>query len=63
MFVTGLFLACSGPTPESTAPTEAAAPEAHAAFTPRTFALPDGTEVAVPGDRTVVIEVIRSADW
>ena len=32
-------------------------------FPARTHTVHDGTEVPVPGSRTLVIEVIRSADW
>ncbi|MFT5683754.1 MAG: hypothetical protein ACI8RZ_004686 [Myxococcota bacterium] len=62
MFITGLFLACSGrPAEVAMAPEPLQATPA--TFAPRTFTLPDGTEIAAPGDRTLVIEVIRSADW
>ena len=54
-----LLLACSG----RPAAVEPAPIEAPTTFTPRTFTLPDGTPVAAPGGRTLVIEVIRSADW
>ncbi len=57
-----LLLACSG-RPAAVPPTELPADLTPTDFASRAFALPDGTTVAVPGERLMVVEIIRSADW
>lgn len=59
IFLPIFLLACAGRTPEAIAPLVV---NPKSLFSQR-FTTTDGVSVPVPGARTLVVELIRSADW